>query len=181
MQKILAVVKFNDGEAFVMSEPIELVWNKQKQKDGSDILIASDGIFCDCLYIDRSWKYPEAFAGRKFIKTMKDGEQIKCEGQFWSGWRWPATEMYPETRHVTAAHIGDLKSCYVFFGWRGINSEIDRLRKAYRGPVYEYFDYDYLLNGRKLRPYDGRRYRRQLRKSKSIFTKHTQSPSSNNH
>lgn len=140
MQKILAVVKFNQGEAFVLSEPVSLTWESHANKT---TLLGRDGHFIDCLFYDSPSKGFYAFGGRKFDITLKDGEVINCYGQYWSGISKKAIEVIGEPIvSVTACFIGDLKRCYVFSGFSGTRAGIAKLRSEYKGIVYPYYEYE---------------------------------------
>ena len=69
--RILAVVKFNNGEALVLDRKLELVYTKY----GNKTIVGTDGIFYQCYYHDCRGGM-NAFAGREFDLTMEDGEIV---------------------------------------------------------------------------------------------------------
>jgi len=141
--KIVGVVKFNKGEAFVLNHMPELEYTRY----GSTI-IGTDGTFHVC-YVLQYTKYSKAFGGREFDLTMKDGEVVHCKGQWWSSISNIFLELYPGTVPVTYGTIEELKKCYVFTGFRATRSKIETLRAAYKGLVYGYDEYRKMLNERK--------------------------------
>lgn len=157
--KIISVVKFNDGEAFVLNRELEMKYNMI----GSAI-VGKDGPMCSCLayeYPSAGWK---AFAGREFDIALEDGSVIKCNGQYWDSWTTAALkEVGENVSRVTIGTKESLKNCYVYSGCYGIPNEIAKLRAAYAGPVFDYWDYDKILKGR-IRLSGLRKYRNERRK-----------------
>lgn len=78
--RIIAAVNFNQGRAFVFDELPEFVFTKYKT-----CIIGRAGPFYEIYTYEAPTKYSKAFAGRKFTLTMHDGEEVHCEGQWWSG------------------------------------------------------------------------------------------------
>jgi hypothetical protein len=139
--KILAIVKFNDGRALVLDESPKLVYRKQ----GGSIL-GSDGAFLSTYYLDKCGPGWMAFAGRKFDLTMEDGEVVHCYGQYWHGVTETHRKMVDgEIGHVTACDIDSLKQCYVFTGYECVKHKMIELIAQYKGPVYEYREYEMLI------------------------------------
>ena len=75
--KIIAVVKFNSKEAFVLRRRPLLKYNRY-----GNVIIGTDGLFFTCYYYSPPSERFQAFAGRKFDLTMEDGEVIHCNGQW---------------------------------------------------------------------------------------------------
>jgi len=144
--KILAVVKFNDGEALVLERPINLKWNNH-----GTTLIGIDGPFRSCLFLDRITPGFLAFAGRKFDIHLENGEVINCCGQYWDGWDKTAMELYGPIHRATASDIKSLKNCYVFCGYY-VNAELyKQFRSTYKDIVYDYWEYEMLITSNKYR------------------------------
>lgn len=143
--KIIAVVKFNDGEAFVMETPIKLEYTKY----GNDTIIGTDGYFISCFgyQFDRHCK---AFAGREFDLKLVDGTIEHCNGQWWDSVTSRARDIINgNIIHVTANNTDRLKNCYVFNGYCGIEKKINELRSQYKGKIYDYWDYEKILKQEK--------------------------------
>jgi len=144
--KIIAVVKFNDGEAFVMEQPIKLEYTKY----GGYTIVGTDGCFLCCYGYESPGKTWEAFAGRKFDLQLTDGTVEHCYGQWWDSITKKAREVINDNIiSVTAKSIDGLKKCYVFSGYYGIETEIKKLRSEYLGKVYDYWEYEKILKQRK--------------------------------
>ncbi len=138
--KIIAVVKFNSHEAFVMKNPIKLEYTKY----GYDTIIGTDGYFISCYAYSR--EYDKAFAGREFDLKLIDGTIEHCNGQWWDSITKKAREVIQgNIIHVTANNIDRLKNCYVFNGYCGIQDKIDKLRSEYSGKIYDYWEYEKIL------------------------------------
>ena len=143
--KILAVVEFNKGEAFVLKKDLDLKYTRY-----DDIIIGTDGVFCDCYCYERPGPNWKAFGGRKFDITLVNGEIIHCNGQWWCGGTEKAEKIIgKKITPVTACSIDKLKRCYVFSGYSGIEPAIYKFRKKYKGKVYGYWEYDALLKSKK--------------------------------
>lgn len=152
MPKIIAVVTFNQGEAFVLDAPPDLKYTKY----GTDTIIGTDGVFYEFYQYERCSPGWMAFAGRKFDLPLTNGEVEHCYGQWWSGISKKAIEVLgindtdKKVVSATAHDIEALKKCYVFIGYRGLSGQIEQLRKSYTGIVYNYWDYEKMVKGRKL-------------------------------
>lgn len=142
--KIIAVVKFNNGEAFVLDkipEPIHI-------KYGSDTIIGKRGCFYTCYGYEECSGGWEAFAGREFDLNLSDGTVEHCYGQWWdmvTGRAKKELEINNEDKvlvNVTANDIDELTECYVYYGFRAIASEVVELRKQYTGKVYGCREYE---------------------------------------
>lgn len=145
MYKIEAVVKFNDSEALVLSESPKILYERY-----GNYLFGLDEyrVFCDCYKYDRPSKDWEAFAGRKFDISMRDGTVEHAYGQWWDGGTKEFEEkLGSEIIHVTLRTKEDLKRCYVFVAYRADKSEYLKLRSQYREKVYDYWEYEEILKG----------------------------------
>lgn len=131
--RVVAVVKVNGKEAFVLNRPINITY----EKVGRDF-IGSDGPFKDALAYDNSG-LGKAFAGRSFDLKMKDGSVETIKDHWWD---------VGIKGHVgiTACDIDSLKRCYVFCGYSASPEEIKALRDAYEGDIYSYRDYEKVIN-----------------------------------
>jgi len=140
--KIIAVVKFNKREAFVLENPIELKYTKYY----NHTIVGTDGVFLNFYYYDSPSGSWEAFAGRKFDLKLTDGNIEHCYGQWWSGITKTARDVIKDNIvAVTACSVTELKECYVFCGYYGIETKIKELREEYTGLIYEYEEYRKLL------------------------------------
>lgn len=163
--KILAVVKFNDGEAFVLDETPKLIYTKHD----ANTIIGTDGTFYN-FYSHQHDKYAKAFAGRKFTLPLDTGEVVECSGQWWDGITQTAIDVLGINKtdkriiYATAASLDDLKKCYVFYGYKALPEPIAALRKTYTGPVWEYWDYQCIVRGKKIP-------KKRLRKMRNILNK----------
>ena len=136
--KILAIVRFNAREAFVLRNDVYYKYTRY-----NDIIIGTDGSFYVVYkkgHCGPNWK---AFAGRKFTLTMADGEVINCHGQWWAGGYAEAEKIVGITLvAATISTIADLKRCYVFHGDCADAAKIKQLRKRYKGRIYDYWEYE---------------------------------------
>ncbi len=140
--EILAMTKFNSGEAMVLKNPINLTY----YKFGNNTIIGTDGLFIQTYKYEAPSERFRAFGGREFELTMHDGEVVKCNGQWWDGITQTAIDLIDdEIVHVTANSVDDLSNCYVFYGYRALKSSYEKLRDQYDGFVYEYHDYSHIL------------------------------------
>lgn len=188
--KVIAAVRFNRGRAFVFDEMPEFVYTKYKT-----CIIGRAGPFFE-IYTYAYEKYAKAFAGRKFTLTMHDGEEVHCDGQWWSGVNAEVATIIDLSSigSVTINTKASLDKCYVFFGPMADKRLFSALVSQYEGITYEYHDYDrlYCSRRRKITKANFRRrkasakhytfftpislpkYRSQLRRlrNKNIFSKH---------
>lgn len=154
MPKIIAVVTFNQGEAFVLDTDPDFKYTKY----GNDTIIGTDGVFYQFYKYERCYPNWEAFGGRKFDLPLTNGEVEHCYGQWWDGISKTAIDILgindtdKKVVSATAQDIEKLKKCYVFIGYRGLSDKIKELRKTYAGIVYNYWDYEKMIKGRKLSP-----------------------------
>ncbi len=138
--QIIAVVKFNSGEAFVMESLIKLEYTKY----GANTIVGTDGCFIACYGYSR--EYDQAFSGRKFDLQLTDGTIEHCHGQWWDSITNKAREVIKgNIISVTVKSIDQLKKCYVFCGYYGIEQEIKKLRSQYTGKVYDYWEYEKII------------------------------------
>ena len=161
--KILAVVQFNSGEAYVLNRRPEYIY----QRDGNLLWAHDTGFYNVYKYdaprrpINPNWSGWQAFAGRKFTLPMKDGSVTECTGQWWDAGQGEISKKLNITlEHVTMETIPGLIKCYVFCG-SSIESEYrEKLRSEYTGCVYPYREYEKLIK------YDDMRrnfYKRELK------------------
>lgn len=130
--KILDIVKFNSGVAFVVDEMPSLTYEKmvapvsacegEYEKfafAGREFLIGSDesGVFYDVLYHRVEPGGRKAFAGHEFSLPMKNGEAFKTDGWWWDGGSPVAARMLGiEMGGVTIQDRPSLEKCFVFNG-----------------------------------------------------------------
>ena len=130
---VVAVVKFNAGEALVLNRPIRFVY----EKVGNDF-VGKDGPFSHFLYYSRGGGSFVAFAGRTLSLQMADGTVCNVKDHWWHG----------TPKGCVDAIIGDVESlqrCYVF-GSGSIQKEAyQALRDTYTGVVYPYWDYEKII------------------------------------
>lgn len=139
--EVVLVVKFNNSEALILKDPIELTY----YKFGSDTIIATDGVFYNFYGYERP-THSQAFGGRKFTLTMHDGEVIECNGQWWSAMTQTARMLIDQPLiDGTANDLKRLQECYVFSGHSADKQKWQELRKTYTGPVYEYYDGEFII------------------------------------
>ncbi len=130
--KVVAVVKFNDGEALVLNRPIEFVY----EEVGRDF-VGSDGPFRDFLGYGRDGSM-KAFGGRELSLTMKDGSIRKIKDNWWATWK-------KGYKDVVLKDIDGLQRCYVFNSAHITPEDYATLRGEYTGPVYPYWDYEKII------------------------------------
>lgn len=139
--RIVAVVKFNDREAFVLNRMPELEYSRY-----GDTIVGTDGTFHECY---GKWIDPvdKAFGGREFELRMKDGEVVHCKGQWWSSITAKARKVIGENIiPLTLSTVEELRECYVFSGGiEGTREKIAVLRAEYEGPIYDYDEYRKIL------------------------------------
>lgn len=127
--KILDIVKFNDGVAFVVDKMPVLTYEKMVAPTsackgeyekfvfaGREFLIGADedGVFYDVLY-HRKENGPKAFGGHEFSLPMKDGGTFKTDGWWWDGGSSVAARMLGiEMGRVTIQDRSSLEKCFVF-------------------------------------------------------------------
>lgn len=127
---VVAVVKFNAGEALVLNRTIRFVY----EKVGNDF-VGKDGPFSDFLYYSHS---SGAFAGRTLSLHMADGTVCNVKDHWWHG----------TPKGCVDAVIGDVESlrrCYVFRSGSIQKEAYQALRDTYTGCVYPYFDYEKII------------------------------------
>lgn len=138
--KIVAVVKFNDREAYVLKKPIKLTYKKY-----DDIIIGTDGCFIEAYYFEID-NHAKAFAGRKFTLPLDNGDIVNCDGQWWYGLTKKSQKIIEkQTVGATVSDIETLRNCYVYSGYSAIKDSLKGLRDKYKGKVYEYYEYDKLI------------------------------------
>ncbi len=139
---IIAMDKFNDKEAFVLKNPIEL-----KYKRYGDTIIGTDGFFVDSLRYEKvPSHHSQAFAGRQFQIKLENGDIVKCAGDWWDQITEKTIEILGSNIiATTAGTIEDLKRCYVFCGYYGIRNKIKEFRESYKDKIYGYWEYSKIL------------------------------------
>jgi len=143
--ELIAVVKFNQGEAFVLSDKVEF---KYQQHGNLIIGIDDSETFLDLYVYERPTPSFKAFGGHEFDIQLENGEVIHCNGQWWSGGIKQAEHILgKEITNVTYKSQQELKDCYVFTGCCAIKEKLEALRETYDGVVYEYREYEQLLKG----------------------------------
>lgn len=139
--KILAIVISNNKETYVLKRPVKLEYTKY-----DDIIIGTDGLFVSVYYYETPVGRFKAFAGRKFDLQLTNGTVEHCCGQWWDGRYDKAAEILgSKIVSASAQSIDRLKECYVFIGYLGIEKEITRLRKRYKGKIYQYWEYEGII------------------------------------
>lgn len=127
--KILDIVKFNSGVAFVVDKMPVLTYEKMVAPTsacegeyekfvfaGREFLIGSDesGVFYDVLY-HRKESGPKAFGGHVFSHPLKDGGTFTTDGWWWDGGSTVAARMLGiEMGRVTIKDRTSLEKCFVF-------------------------------------------------------------------
>jgi len=141
MHKIMAVTRFNQGEAIVLEKPIQLTYTKY----GRSTIIGTDGVFVSC-YSRSNDGYDKAFGGRKFDLELSDGTVEHCSGQWWDSVSNQARkEIDGEIISATVKDIVSLRECFVFIGYSAIKEKYEELRATYTGEVYKYREYKELI------------------------------------
>lgn len=144
--KILAMVKFNDREAFVLERPLQLKYTRY----GNGTLVGIDGCFLSCYYYEKPWGRFKAFAGREFDLKMTDGTVQHCNGQWWDGISEKARQAVSgDIIDTTASDIESLGRCYCFSGFTAIKHLLDTFRATYKGKTYDYWEYEAKLKQEK--------------------------------
>lgn len=77
-EKVIAVVKINNGEALVLKDKIEFKYQKH---DNLIIGIDESETFLDLYYYERPTPGFRAFGGHEFDIQLENGEVINCNGQ----------------------------------------------------------------------------------------------------
>ena len=143
--KIKAVVKFNDGEAYVFNHARKLVYTKY-----TDVIIGTDGLMVACYFYESPTKYAEAFGGRKFHIELSDGTIEHCHGQWWDGVKTHTLDILKDKIiPVTYECVNDLKNCYVYSGGYAMANKLIKLRKKYKKNIYGYWEYEGIIKNRK--------------------------------
>lgn len=145
--KIEAIVKFNDHHAYVLNRMPSFKY----EKHGS-YLYASDGPFFSSYEYRPPSNAFQAFAGREFDLQMLDGTATKCKGQYWDcGNSWANELLGIQIVDVTIKTIKQLKECYVFYGSSMQKEVLEKLISEYDGVIYEYRDYEMVINYKDMR------------------------------
>ena len=150
--KILALVKFNQGVAYVVDEIPERLHEKvdigwQRLMYGTD----ADGVLYRCYQYDSPSDRFKAFGGWEFDLKMRDGGVTHCNGQWWdAGASVIAKHLGIELDSITIQEIGALKQCYVFTGMHADAAKFGALVNAYKAEnpehkVYGYYEFEKVL------------------------------------
>lgn len=140
--KIEAIVKFNSGYAYVFNRKPDYKY----QRDGS-LLWAKDGPFYSCYKYDAPSPAFKAFDGREFNLNLIDGGVVKCNGQWWDGGIDKISDkLNLNLGSLTMQIKDDLINCFVFFGTSCDLDELEKLKSKYYGVIYEYRDYERVIN-----------------------------------
>lgn len=133
--KLLAVVRFNDGYAFVFDNNIEFEYNKF---DNSNIIGEWNGIYhCYAKRYENGFK---AFSNREFDIKLKDGNIEHCKGQWWDDYSYLKKNI-SDLICCTYSSIDSLCECYVFTGAYISEKLYNELISSYSGKIYEYDEY----------------------------------------
>ena len=145
MYNVEAIVKFNDGIAYVLDKPVKFKYYKH----GKLIIGLDDSCtFVQCYHYDRPTPGFYAFGGHKFDLQLENGEIEHCYGQWWDGGYGEAEQLLGEEFiHVTYNTVDNLRNCYVFYGCCAIKSYLDDLRSSYSGKIHGYREYEAILQG----------------------------------
>jgi hypothetical protein len=144
--KILAVVKFNSGEALVLDKLPNLKYTKLDNRT----ILGRDGLFYQSYYHELPVGRFKAFAGREFDLHLTDGTVEHCHGQWWDGLTDTSKKAIGDKIiHVTANSIDNLKDCYVFYRYTSTKELYEKFRKNYKGKIYGYWEYDKKLKHEK--------------------------------
>jgi hypothetical protein len=144
--KIVDIVKFNSGHAFVVDSDPQLLFSGH-----GDILIGED----ETETVYSVYQYGAcggnpnfggnyAFGGRKFYLPMKDGSVTHCYGQWWDGGYKKAEEILGiSLASFTHSTKEQLKSCYVFYGGTINAGKLSALIDEFyvEHPNYEPYEY----------------------------------------
>jgi hypothetical protein len=152
--KIIDIVKFNSGHAYVFDEIPEKLYEKH-----GNLLIGIDDskTIVDCLH----YQYPVgrkeygayAFGGREFDLPLKDGGSVHCWGQYWQGRSSECAKVLGfDICGLTASTKQALSKCYVFCGYYANKGRLEELINQFmtENPSYqawEYWDYGKHLKG----------------------------------
>lgn len=142
--KIIAIVKSKYREYFVFDE----IPNPVHTRYCNDTIIGKSGCLYTCYGYGSCSDRWKAFGGREFDLNLSDGTVEHCYGQWWDKVTSRAVkELIINNKdrsliNVAANDIKHLTNCYVYCGFRAIESEIAEIRKQYTGKVYEYWEYE---------------------------------------
>lgn len=144
--EVEAIVKFNDGVAYVLDKPVEFTYYKE---GGLIIGIDDTCTFIQTYYYETPSYGFKAFGGREFDIVLENGDVIHCNGQWWDGGAQKAEELLGEELvHATYNDLENLKECYVFYGCVAVASNLAKLRDTYHGEIQGYWSYEAELKGK---------------------------------
>lgn len=147
--KILDVVRFNQGVAYVVDEKPEKLYQRL-QLEGNQYIYGTDasGVLFRCFQYDRPSERWKAFGGWKFDLKMQDGSVEHCDGQWWdAGSGAIAKHLGIELVPVTIQILGRLRECFVFTAEYVDKAKLDVLTEAFNAEhpnytVWGYRDYE---------------------------------------
>ncbi|WP_417814080.1 hypothetical protein [Thalassospira alkalitolerans] len=149
--KIVAMVRFNKGWAYVFDRQISFKY-REETHGVSRLLVGRDGPIFDLLQYSKAGRHAKAFAGREFSLRMEDGSIRNLKDDWWSCG--PPNE-YDVTR-ITFSNITDLKRCYVYYGGycdpeilaemeSEYENRVDRNGNRAGGWRYDYYDFEKVI------------------------------------
>lgn len=149
--KIIDIVRFNHGVAYVVDERPE----KVHEKIGVTLMYGVDetGTLYRCYEYDSPSERFKAFGGAKFDLKMRHGDATHCYGQWWDGGASKiAAHLGIELVRVTIQTIDRLKDCYVFTADLADKAKFDPLVDAFNAEhpgytIWDYWEYKKHLNG----------------------------------
>lgn len=143
MPKIIAVVRFNNHEAYVFNTTKHFRYRRH----GKNLIVGRDRIFYNFFsYAEPSDGFA-AFAGREFTLNLEGGEVVLCNGQWWSTCAESINGINLDI--CTVGWLNELLECYVYYGCCIESAALATLRADYRGKVYDCHEYGKILEDRK--------------------------------
>lgn len=132
--KIIDIVKFNDGYAFVLDESPTMVYHEEMVKDNytgrmKKMLVGkNDAGMMDFFTYGNELPYAKAFAGREFEILMGDGSKRTIKDVWWDGgstsWGEAHGVKLVDFPHNTFERLVD---CFVFFSGTARRDVIEKL------------------------------------------------------
>lgn len=144
--KIIAIVKSGGTSFFVLNRRVQYSYTKI---DRETIIGEDEGVLCFYKRDDMALPFGmRAFAGRKFTLPLTDGTSEQCSGQWWDAMSTSARELFPLDSLCSFPHatIDELRKCYVFCGGACEKQWLEKLVAEYKGAVYEYWEYENMIN-----------------------------------
>lgn len=149
--KIIAKVRYNDGYAYVLNRNVNFLYTKMDH----ETIIGYDEEIYQFFKKDTFCQRWKAFGGLKFELNLTDGTTEKCFGQWWDGITKTAQELFKGKRmcHFSFSSKDNLKKCYVYSGCWCDSEWLEKLDAEYTGKIYDYYEYERMLIGEKLKEY----------------------------